>query len=493
MSDPSLSTGADPEAVLPTGLLIGDAWVDTTSAGEMEHVYAATGEVQRSFPVAGPAEIDAAVAAARAALAAWARIAPAERRAVLLRIAAALRAHAAEFATISVLEAGMIRPAAASMAGVAAEWFDYYGGWADKLGGDHIRMPGAFDYTVPEPVGVAAVLFTWNGPTASLGMKVAPALAAGCTVVLKPPELAPFSSNLFARLCLDAGLPPGVLNVVPGGPAAGEALVRHPGIDKISFTGGRATAVRIQQACAETLTPLLLELGGKSANIVFDDANLAAAATASAVRVVGMTGQTCVAPTRLLVQSTVYDEVVDRVVAIMGSVRIGDPLAADTTMGPVINAAARDRIAAVVSDAAARGDGKLLLGGEALPDGLPGGFFVTPAAFADVDHRTPLACNEIFGPVLSISRFDDEDEAVAVANDTPYGLAAYLHTTNLARAHRVAGALDAGNVAVNGGAPMAGPYAPFGGFKGSGHGKEGALAGLLEFVRVKNVNINLGA
>src|SRR5437763_1337250 len=227
---------------LPTGLLVGDTWLTKSSGGVMEHVNPTTGKVQAEFPVAGPEEVDASVQAARRALREFRKWTPLERRLLLQRIAALFREHAAEFATIATLECGMIAPVAAAMGESAAAWFDYYAGWTDKVTGSVVPGPtSSLDYTLHEPYGVIAVILTWNGPTGSIGMKVAAAFAAGCTVVLKPPELAPFGSNLFARLCLEAGLPAGAINVVPGGAESGEALVRHPGVDKISFTGGPAT------------------------------------------------------------------------------------------------------------------------------------------------------------------------------------------------------------------------------------------------------------
>jgi aldehyde dehydrogenase (NAD+) len=479
----------DPEATLPTGVLVGGEWLQETSVGTLPHHNAATGKVQRHFPVAGPREIDAAVGAARAALSAWRAWRPVDRRDVLRRLADLVRERGEDFAAISTLEAGMIAPMATFQAPRAAEWIDYYAGWADKIEGVTVPMPGSFDYTVHEPIGVIAIILTWNGPTGTIGMKVPAALAAGCTVVLKPADLAPFSAVLFGQLCLEAGFPPGVVNVVPGGADAGEALVCHPGIDKISFTGGPATAQRIQVACATSLTPLLLELGGKSANLVFADADLEVAAQRSAAGIVGMSGQACVAPTRLLVQDAVYDEVVDRVLSRLSAIRVGDPSAADTTMGPVISEVAANRIVSTIDRAKVEGAGQLLLGGERAGGDLADGYFVPPTVFGDVDPDSDLAQNEVFGPVLSIVRFTEEPEAVEIANATAFGLAAYVHTSNVSRALRLAGQLDAGNVSINGGAVVAGPYGPFGGFGRSGYGKEGGLAGLLEYTRTKNVNL----
>lgn len=484
-------TSAPTGYLLPTGLLIDGDWVRDTSAGSMDHVNPATGAVQRSFPVAGPREVESAVAAAQAAAPAWAAMPIGQRHRILASIATSLRVRADEFGLITTMETGMLNRAGRLLAPIAADWFAYYAGWLDKVTGSVYPVDGTFDYTIAEPFGVVAVILTWNGPTASIGMKVAPALAAGCTVVLKPPELAPFSSNLFGRICLDAGLPPGVLNIVPGGPEAGECLVRHPRVDKISFTGGPATAARIQAACAQSLTPLVLELGGKSANIVFADADLDSAVAAAARGVSSMSGQVCVAPTRLLVERSVYAQVVERVAGTLTQVKIGDPFDPGSEMGPVISAAAADRILSMVASARESAAGHVVLQGERQGAELARGFYVSPTVVADVDSASEIAQEEVFGPVLSVMPFDGDDEAVKLANDTRYGLAAYLHTTNLARVHTLARRLKVGNVSVNGGLAVAGPVAPFGGMKDSGYGKEGGLPGLQEFLRTKNVNINL--
>jgi aldehyde dehydrogenase (NAD+) len=474
---------------LPTGILIGGDWRHSTSAGELEHINPATGRPQKAFPVAGIEEIDGAVAAARTGLDDWHELGVAGRRQALQKVAAGFRERATELTRIGVAETGLINMISGFMPHSAAEWFEYYAGWCDKLSGDLLSVPGSFDYVLLEPVGVVGVILTWNTPVGGSGMSVAAPLAAGCSVVLKAPELSPFSACLIGQIGLDAGLPPGVLNIVVGGPEAGDALVRHPEVDKIVFTGSPATGRRIQAAAADTLKPLVLELGGKSANVVFEDADLDAAVTSAAMGVCMMNGQTCVAPTRLLVQRTIYDEVVSGVREAMGNVALGDPALETTQMGPVITAQARARIQKMIAEAQQNGSGKLLVGGGQPSGALADGFYVEPTAFFDVDNSSEIAQNEIFGPVLAVMPFDDEEEAVSLANATDYGLAAYLHTKDLSRAISVAGRLRAGNIAVNAGLPMVGPYAPFGGVKQSGYGRQGSREGINEFLRTKNVNI----
>jgi aldehyde dehydrogenase (NAD+) len=482
----------DRAALLQPGLLIGGEWRAEGSGGALDHVNPSTGKVQASFALAGRPEVDDAVAAARAALPEWRRTTPVARRAVLNRVGELIREHADELATINALEVGT--PAALSRAryttGITA--FEYHAGWVDRISGDTIPMsPGTtFDFTLLEPVGVVAAVLTWNHPLANVQMVVAPALAAGCCVVIKPPEAAPFACLRFGRLCEEAGLPPGVVNVLPGAPDAGDALVRHPGVDKISFVGGSAIGARIQAAAAESLTPLVLELGGKSAALVFPDADLDIACQ-FAVGVTGNSGQGCTVPSRLLVHDDVYDDVLARLLPAMAAVKVGDPFDDDTLMGPVINEAACTRILAMVERARTSGAGALLLGGERLGGSLADGWFVPPTVFGDVDPASELAQDEVFGPVVAVTRFSSEDEAIALANGTRYGLAAYVLTRDISRALRVASELDAGNVGINGAGAPAGWSAPSGGVKDSGYGKVGGREGIMEYVRTKNVLVAL--
>ena len=457
------------------------------------HVDPATGTALAEIALAGPGEIEAAVAAARAAFPGWRRTAPGARRDTLRRIADALEAHTDELAALVTLEIGQPFRAARAGVGGAVEWFRYYAGWADKLEGIVAPVaPGSvLDYTIPEPYGVVAAIIPWNGPVISLALKVAPALAAGNCVVLKPSELAPFSSLRAGALALEAGLPPGVLNVVPGAAAAGDALCRHPQVGKISFTGGGATARAVVTAAAEEHTPVVLELGGKSASLVFADADVASVGKLAAILGLAQnSGQGCFLPTRLLVERSVYDAVIERVVATAQGIRLGDPFDPGTSMGPVVTEEASARIVGTVERAVREGAGRLCTGGRRAGGDLARGFFVEPTVVADADPTAPLAREEIFGPVLAVLPFDGEEEAVALANGTRYGLAGYVWTNDLRRAHRVAGALEAGYVSVNGMAPLP-PAAPFGGWNASGHGQEGGRAGIEEFLRTKNVHVSL--
>jgi len=480
------------QSIAARGLLIGADRITTASGGTYAHHNPATGELHAEVVLAGGAEVDAAVTAARAARPEWqARPIP-ERVAVLLRLADLLERDRAEAAAINALDNGT--PVSVLDSGAyAASWTRYYAGWVDKLEGQVVPVYAAnhFDYVLPEPYGVIAAIVPWNGPMMGMGHKVAPALAAGNTVVCKPPEIAPFGALRYAELALEAGLPPGVLNVIPGGAVTGDALVRHPGVDKITFTGGVATARRVMVAAADAMTPLTFELGGKSANIIFPDADLdLACAVAGVLGAVALSGQGCALPTRLFVHDDVYAEVVERVVALVQSVTIGDPLDPATLMGPVVTQAACERVLGVIERARTEGAGTLLTGGHRLEGAHANGYFIAPTVFGEVDDASDLATNEVFGPVLSIMRFHDEDDVVARANASEYGLAAYVYTRDAARAHRMARRLEVGAVTVNA-YPFLSPTAPFGGHKQSGFGREGGRAGIEEFLRRKNVLMGL--
>ncbi|MEU5343735.1 aldehyde dehydrogenase family protein [Streptomyces sp. NPDC020766] len=496
MTTTSTSTPSPTTAELGvTGPLIDGTWRDKTSVGAVDHVNPATGQVNGSVLLSGPQEVDEAVAAARAAYPEWRAMSPALRRRILQRIEELMLQHVPDLGRLTTLEVGAPLTLSSALAHLCAGWFGYYAGWADKIEGltspaNPVMVPG-LGYTVPEPYGVVGIILTWNGPVMSTGMKIAPALAAGNCVVVKSPDLAPFAVARFGEIALEAGLPPGVMHILPGGAEAGDHLVRHPDVDMISFTGGIPTAQKILDAARHTLKPVLLELGGKTASVVFPDADLDAAVTDTVRSCMTLAGQGCNLSTRLLVHRDVYDEVVRATATAAAAVTVGDPFAQTTTLGPVIGPAARDRILGVIDQAA--DSGRIVAGGHAVaPGSLPaqvqGGYFVEPTVLADVDPGSEVARHEVFGPVLCVIPFDSEDEAVELANSTPYGLGAVLYTRDVQRVQRLVPRFQAGTVHVNGasGQPAS---APFGGYKQSGHGREGGKEGLYEFLQTKNVFI----
>ena len=479
--------------------LIDGAWLDQTSLGEVHHIDPATGRVNGTIALCGPEEVEAAVAAAKRAYPAWRALSADKRRRILQRIEELVEADLPELGRRATAELGHPLSTATSLSYMCAAWFGYYAGWSDKIEGATIPLTPAFnagfDYTLAEPYGVVGIILTWNGPMVSVGMKVAPALAAGNCVVLKTPDIAPYTVARFAELALEAGVPPGVLHVLPGGAEAGEALVRHPDVGKISFTGGIATAKKILDAARHTVKPVVLELGGKSANLVFPDADLDAAAALSVRSCFTMAGQGCVLATRMLVHQSVYDQVVTAAAKAISGLRLGDPFASDTTLGPVVNEAAYARVLTAIQRAESGTQARLITGGRAAPSDelapdIAGGYYIEPTLLVDVDPDSPVAQEEVFGPVLTVTAFDTEEQAVDLANATPYGLGAFVQTRDIARVHRIAPLLQAGTISVNGTSGLP-PGAPFGGYNQSGYGREGGREGLFEFLRTKNVFIRI--
>ena len=457
------------------------------SGGVHHHINPATGRIQAEIPLAGAKEVDEAVRAARAALPGWRAWHPARRREVLQRFAELVRDYE-HWSPLQSLENGMPLSLAQMIPAMAYDWASYSANWADRLESSvttHDPHQG-FVYTLHEPVGVIGAVITWNAPLLSLAMKVPFALAAGNTVVLKPDVQTAFSSVPWVELGREAGVPDGVINLVPGGIEAGEALVNHPGIDKISFTGGPVTARSIMHSAAENLTPLVLELGGKGANIIFADADLDAAVGFQCNFSLMNTGQGCSLPTRILVERPVYDEVVSRIETIVGAMTVGDPLQPGHIGGPVVNETALKRILGVIDHAKSSGAGRLLVGGERLGGELSDGYFVANTVFVDVDPASDLATKEIFGPVLAVTPFDTEEEAVQIANMTEYGLTNYLQTPDTHRIRRLVPQLNAGTIGVNTGAAFS-VTAPYGGVGLSGFGREGGRLGVEEFTRIKTV------
>jgi aldehyde dehydrogenase (NAD+) len=447
-----------------------------------------TGAEYDEIPLSGPAAIEEAVAAAKTAFPAWRDTPPERRREILENLAALIKADGESFALTAAIENGAPVAFGHHFVEMAVQWTRYYAGWADRLEGlcapTHKDEP--FVYTVPEPFGVVAIIITWNAPLLSLAMKIPPALAAGNTVVLKPAEFTPYTATRYMELARQAGLPDGVLNLVLGDNEVSAALTQHPDVAKISFTGGPLTATKIMTAAAQNLTPVLFELGGKGANLVFADANLPEAIPYSARMPMLNAGQGCALPTRLLVQRPIYDQVVEGVCACFAQFPQGDPLSPGTFIGPLINAAALERVSRFIEQAKAGNDGRLVFGGERCDGELAEGYFVQPTIFADVDPSSNLAVKEIFGPVLSIIPFDSEEEGVAIANSTEYGLTNYVQTSDMRRARRLARQLRSGTVGINGTGNMH-VSAPFGGVGSSGFGREGGLEGIREFVGTKTV------
>lgn len=478
-------------SLLRNELYVGDAFLTEGSGGVMDHVDPATGRVNGTVRLGGRSEIEEAVAAAKGAAVTWEALGPTERRARLGRLADVVDAWGPEFRRLAAAEIGMPVRSFAGRHAFAVDWIRTYQGWADKVGGDVTATSdaGRFEYTRLEPYGVVGIVLTWNSALLSLTMKIPAALAAGNVVVVKPSEITPYTPILFARACREAGIPPGVVNVVPGGIEAGEALVAHPDVEKISFTGGIRAASAMMRSGAPLVKPFCFELGGKSAHLVFPDADIGQAAR---VVLLGLSnaGQSCTFGSRIYVHDEIYDAFRAAIVEQASAIVVGDPSDERTTMGPVVSAGARDRILAMIDDARGRGEARLIHGGGVpdLAEPFRGGFFVRPAVFEDVDPASPLVREEIFGPVMSLFRFTEEDAAIRAANDTEFGLSNYVHTHDLRRALRITARLKSGTVYVND-ASRTNPGAPFGGYRRSGIGYEGGRAGLDEFLRKKTVGL----
>jgi aldehyde dehydrogenase (NAD+) len=481
---------ADLSALPKPGFLIGGRKV-TEARLTHEHLYPATGKATYTVPLASAVEIDQAVKAARAALPAWRGMPVNERRRLMLRFAQLIRDRKDELVRLVTAENGSAQAQTQGLPTMVAEYFEYNAGWADKIGGEVITtwpVP-AFDYTLEEPYGVIGIIVPWNGPLVSFGQLTAPAIAGGNCVVIKPPELAPYTCLRLGELALEAGIPPGVINVATAGPEGGEALTRHPGVDKLHFTGSGATGRKVLAGALENLTPVGLELGGKSARLVFADADRTSAVRNAVSAAIGNCGQACIAGSRVLVEASIYESFVADCQQALDAVTVGDPMSPATGMGPVISEGACDRILGFV-DRAREAGARLVTGGQRLGGELSDGYFIRPTMFADVDRNAEIARHEVFGPVVAFIPFRDEEEAVRIANDSEFGLAAYIESENVRRIHRLAPALDAGVVSVNGGFPLP-ASAPFGGNKHSGVGRLGGIYGVREFTRPKNVYLKL--
>ncbi len=472
-------------------MLLDGATVGARSGRTYDSVDPFTGRLWARVPDAGVEDVDAAVSAARAALAGpWGELTATQRGRLLFRLADLLAAEADRLAALETRDNGKLLREMSGQMAYLPEWYRYYGGLADKVQGSVIPSDkaGYLVYTRHEPVGVVAAIVPWNSPLLLLAWKLAPALAAGCTAVVKPSDHTPVSTLAFAELVTRAGFPPGVVNVVTGwGPQVGAALTAHPGVDAIAFTGSTRVGRMVAHAAADNLTRVTLELGGKSAQVVFADADLDAAANGVVAGVFAAAGQTCMAGSRLVVHEDVADALVQRVVDRARRIRIGDPSDPGTEMGPM---ATQAQYATVLEHFdSAREEGATFACGGGPADGL-GGWFVEPTVLVDTAPGMRAVREEIFGPVVAVTTFRDEDEAVALANGTDFGLAGAVWTKDVHRAHRVAARLRAGTVWVNAYRVVA-PHVPFGGFGDSGYGRENGVEAIRGYTATKAVWVEL--
>jgi aldehyde dehydrogenase (NAD+) len=474
-------------------LFIDNQWQPSASGRTMDVVNPATEEVITTVASAGAVDVDAAVAAARAALdGPGGKMSARERGRLVHRLGTRLMERADEVARLETLHNG--KPISESRhieIPAAAECFEYFAGWADKVMGETIPVKGNhLTYTLREPIGVVAAIVPWNFPLLLTAWKVAPALACGNTVIIKPASQTPLTALALAEIAVEAGLPPGVLNVLTGpGGVLGQALVEHPGIDKIAFTGDTATGKSIMRSAADTLKKITLELGGKSPNIVFADADLDAALRGASIGIFYGKGEVCAAGSRLLVDRTIKDEFVDKLAARARKMVPGDPLDPRTRFGAVSSKKQMETVLRYIESG--RKEGAALVAGGARADiGTGKGYFVQPTIFADVTPEMTIAREEIFGPVLAAIEFADVDEAIARANDSAYGLAAGVWTRDIKKAHHVARRLQAGTVWVNT-YNVYDTAAPFGGYKQSGFGREMSAHALEHYTQVKSVWVDL--
>ena len=476
-------------------LYIDGGFCEASDGGRFDSTNPATGEVWASAPAATNADVDRAVRAAHRAMTSgeWASMTATARGRRLYRLADLVAENSHRLGEVETTDSGKLAAETRAQSAYVADYYRYYAGLADKIQGDTLPIdkPDLHVFTTRDPIGVVAAIVPWNAELFLTATKVGPALAAGNTVVIKASEIAPAPLLEFARVLDEVGFPPGVVNLLSGfGEPCGRALTSHPMVGKVAFTGGVDTARHIVANTAANLAPVSLELGGKSPILVFDDADLDGAVNGAVAGNFGASGQSCVAGSRVFVQSGIHDEFIAELVRRAEAIRIGDPLDDDSQMGPLATRAQRDRIEAVVAEST--GQGAILHTGGARPEGLDAGWYYLPTVLGCPDQDIRSTRVELFGPVMSVLSFDTEADAVAMANDTEFGLAAGIFTADVSRVHRVAGAIRAGIVWVNTYRAIS-PIAPFGGFGNSGSGREAGVDAIREFTRTKTVWINTSA
>ncbi len=473
-------------------LFINGEHVDPVKGEWLDTVNPYTGQVWARIPRGTQEDVDRAVKAASQALRSgpWAAMTATARGKLMRRLGDLVLENAEQLAEIEVNDNGKLLSEMSAQLQFHPEWWYYFAGLADKIEGSVVPIDKAdtFAFTTHEPVGVVAALTAWNSPLLFVAMKCAPALAAGCTVVIKPSEYASASTLAFMELTRQAGFPDGVFNVITGlGPQAGAALVSHPDVAKVSFTGSDATGARIYAAAANSIKRVSLELGGKSPNIIFDDCDIDAAIAGAVSGIFAATGQTCVAGSRLLVQNSIKEQVIEKLTAMAATAKIGNPMLDDTNIGPIATPDQYQKVLRYIDIARSEG-GRCVFGGQPASH-LPGGQFVEPTIFVDITNDMRIAQEEVFGPVLSVISFEDEEEAIRIGNDVIYGLAAGVWTKDLSRALRMSKALKAGTVFVNTYRGMS-CSVPFGGMKQSGIGRENGIEAIREFLETKSTWIS---